>query len=153
MFPFLLSFHSLFRWLVLSTLLLSIVLAYNGWRRKSVFTSFANSVRHWTATIAHLQLLIGITIYFQSPVVMFPMPDNPNKLINEQTFFKYLHIVLMLLAVVLITVGSARAKRMHTDAAKFRTMLIWFVIALVIILIAIPWPFSPFANRSLIRSF
>lgn len=153
MYPFLLSLHSLFRWLVLLSLLLSISIAYKGWRRDSEFTSVANSVRHWTATIAHLQLLLGITIYFQSPVVRLPMPYDAQKLINEQPFFKYIHIMLMLFSVVLITIGSAKAKRITSAAAKYRTILIWFVIALIIIFIAIPWPFSPLANRPFIRSF
>jgi cbb3-type cytochrome oxidase subunit 3 len=30
-------------------------------------------------------------------------------------------------------------------------MLVWFTIALIIIFIAIPWPFSPFANRPYFR--
>jgi hypothetical protein len=152
MYPFLLSLHSTFRWLVLFALLFSMVTAYNGLKLKLAFTSRADKIRHWTATIAHLQLLIGITIYFQSPVVKYPMPDNPHKLINEQTFFKYIHIGLMLLSVVFITIGSAKAKRMLTDAARYRTMLIWFTIALVIIFVAIPWPFSPLASRTYVRS-
>lgn len=153
MYLFLLALHSLFRWLVLLSLLFSISIAYSGWKHKSEFTPVANSVRHWTATIAHLQLLLGITIYFQSPVVRLPMPYDAHKLINEQPFFKYIHIMLMLLSVVLITIGSAKAKRMATATAKYRTMLIWFVIALLIIFVAIPWPFSPLANRPYIRSF
>jgi hypothetical protein len=153
MYSLLLSLHSLFRWLVLLSLLLSISIAYKGWKRKLEFTPLANTIRHWTATIAHLQLLLGITIYFQSPVVRLPMPSDAHKLINEQPFFKYVHIILMLLSVVLITIGSAKAKRMPTAAAKYFTILIWFTAALLIIFVAIPWPFSPLANRPYIRSF
>jgi hypothetical protein len=152
MYPLLLSLHSLFRWLVLLSLLLSISIAYKGWKRTLEFTPVSNTIRHWTATIAHLQLLLGITIYFQSPVVRLPMPYDAHKLINEQPFFKYVHIILMVLSVVLITIGSAKAKRMPTAAAKYFTILIWFTAALLIIFVAIPWPFSPLANRPYIRS-
>lgn len=152
MFSFLLTFHSLFRWLVLFSLILSIITAYRGWKGGSAFTSAANSIRHWTATTAHLQLLIGVTIYFQSPTVMYSMTVGIHQLTVEQAFFKYIHIILMLLAVVLITIGSAKAKRIATARAKYRTMLIWFIIALLVIIIAIPWPFSFLASRPYFRA-
>ncbi|WP_129715247.1 hypothetical protein [Pedobacter sp. SYP-B3415] len=151
MYYYLLSFHSLFRWLLVAALLFSIILAYDRLKRKASFTPFANRLRHWTATIAHLQLLLGFTIYFQSPLLKFAMPASAHPLINDQRFFRYIHAGLMLLSIVLITIGSARAKRMSTAAGQYRTMLIWFVIALLIMFIAIPWPFSPFVARPFIR--
>jgi hypothetical protein len=59
----------------------------------------------------------------------------------------------MITSVVLVTIGSALAKRRPTDKEKYKTMLIWFSITISIIFIAIPWPFSPFANRPYFRSF
>jgi hypothetical protein len=59
----------------------------------------------------------------------------------------------MILSVVLVTIGSALAKRKQTDREKFKTILIWFSIVLSVIFIAIPWPFSPFANRAYLRTF
>lgn len=69
----------------------------------------------------------------------------------EFTFFGMIHSLLMLVAIIVITFGSALAKRKTTDREKFKTMLYWFSIALIIILIAIPWPFSPLANRPYFR--
>jgi drug/metabolite transporter (DMT)-like permease len=57
----------------------------------------------------------------------------------------------MLTAIVLLTIGSALTKRKKDDRDKFKTMLTWFGIALIIILIAVPWPFSPFAQRPYLR--
>ena len=65
----------------------------------------------------------------------------------DALFFGLLHLILMLIAIVLITLVSALAKRRLTDREKFRTMLVWFTIALLMIFIAIRWPFSPLANR------
>src|SRR3712207_6928027 len=56
-------------------------------------------------------------------------------------------------AIVLITIGSASAKRQSADQQKFKTMLIWFSVGLVVILVAIPWPFSPLAARPYLRLF
>jgi uncharacterized membrane protein YadS len=68
-------------------------------------------------------------------------------------FFKLIHIALMAVAVVVITIGSAKAKRADADKTKFRTMFIWFLAGLLLILIAVPWPFSPLANRPYLRLF
>jgi hypothetical protein len=122
-------------------------------RQVRPFTPAANAWRHWTATIAHLQLLLGMLLYFQSPVVKYALPHDPYHLISEHTFFRYIHITLMFVAVIVITIGSAKAKRAVTDQTKYRTMLAWFAAALLIILIAIPWPFSPLAGRPFLRKF
>jgi hypothetical protein len=89
-----------------------------------------------------------------SPIVKFSsfVPET-EMWMDEHTFFRYVHISLTVISVVLITIGSAKAKRMQTDRGKFGTMLIWFSLSLLIIIIAIPWPFSPLANRPFLRSF
>ena len=152
MYSSILIFHSLFRWLVLLSLLLSIFSVYWGCKQGKAFTSFANKLRHWTATIAHVQLMIGITLYFQSPLIKLPTSGTALTF-NDQVFFKYVHLGLMVVSVILITIGSAKAKRMPNASAQYYTMLIWFSVALLLILIAIPWPFSPLAARPYIRTF
>jgi hypothetical protein len=69
MYVTLLAIHSLLRWLVLASLLFALYRAYSGWLQNKTFTPFENSVRHTTATIVHLQFLIGLWLYFISPVV------------------------------------------------------------------------------------
>jgi hypothetical protein len=152
MYQTLTFYHNLMRWLVLASLLFSLYRAYKGYFSRSAFTKTDNAVRHWTATIAHIQLIIGMTLYFQSPIIKYFMANFKEAVSNfDITFFSLIHSSLMLTAVVLITIGSAKSKRKQTDQEKFKTILIWFSIALLIIFIAIPWPFSPFANRPYIR--
>lgn len=76
---------------------------------------------------------------------------DPYHLVDEHTYFRYIHITLMFLAVVIITIGSAISRREQEDKMKFQTILAWFGAALLILLIAIPWPFSPLAGRPLLR--
>lgn len=141
------------RWLVLISLVYAVYRAYTGYRSNAPFTKTDDAVRHWTATIAHIQLLIGILVYTQSPIIKY-FWRNFGEAIHQSdpTFFGLIHIFLMVTAIVILTIGSALAKRRHTDNEKFRTMLVWFLIALIIIFIAIPWPFSPLANRVYFRS-
>jgi hypothetical protein len=153
MYPMFLFLHSFWRWVVLMSLLCSVLIGLAGWVRGSVFTAFANGFRHWTATIAHIQLLLGMYLYFQSPVVRHAVPRDGVHVVTEHVYFRYIHIGLMFLAVIVITIGSAKAKRVGDDAGKFKTMFWWFLAGLVVLLVAIPWPFSPLASRPLLRSY
>jgi hypothetical protein len=150
----LLFFHSLVRWAVLGTLLYSIYKAYQGYTQKLTFTKGNDSLRHWTATTAHIQLMLGIVMYTQSPNAKFSLhATGTDGQITQPFFFGVVHLLLMISAIVIITIGSAMAKRKATDSDKFKTLLIWFSIALLVIMIAIPWPFSPLAQRPYLRSF
>jgi len=152
MFQTLTFYHSIMRWLVLASIVYAIYRAYRGYSSNAQFSKTDNAVRHWTATIAHIQLLIGIILYTQSPIIKY-FWQNFNEAIQnlDLTFFGLLHLILMLTAIILITIGSALSKRKTTDNDKFKTMLVWFSVSLIIIFIAIPLPFSPLANRPYFR--
>ncbi|REC78473.1 hypothetical protein DRF60_08425 [Chryseobacterium elymi] len=144
--------HSLFRWVVLLSLIYAIWISFKGYFNHKTFTKKEDLIRHSTATIAHIQLILGIILYTKSPIVKYFWKNfGEAKASLDLLFFGMIHILLMITAIVLITVGSALAKRKTTDREKFKTMLIWFTIALTVIFIAIPWPFSPFANRPYFR--
>jgi cytochrome bd-type quinol oxidase subunit 2 len=152
MYQTLTVYHSLLRWLVLLSLILSLITACTGLWKQRNFSKTDNAIRHWTATIAHIQLIAGILLYAQSPVTRFFREHNAEA--RQQfdiTFFSVVHAILMLIAIILIAIGSSLSKRQNSDRDKFRTMALWYAIALLIIFIAIPWPFSPFATRPYIR--
>jgi hypothetical protein len=154
MYLTLLTIHSLFRWLVVISLLYAICRSYIGWRFDRGFSKFDNVIRHTTATIAHIQLILGVWLYFVSPVVDYFLHNFKDAVhLREIRFFGMEHSLMMFTAVVIITIGSAKAKRKPTDKEKFKTMAIWFAIALFIILLNIPWKFSPLISRPYFRTF
>jgi hypothetical protein len=154
MYPIVLSLHSLIRWLVLTTLLFAIFRAYHGWLSKKIFSRSDDAIRHWTATIAHIQLVFGLWLYFISPIVDYFLHNYKDAVHQRQIrFFGMEHSLMMMTAIVVITIGSAKAKRKQMDNEKFRTMAIWLTIGLLIILANVPWPFSPLVNRPYFRPF
>ncbi|KAA9357131.1 hypothetical protein [Larkinella humicola] len=154
MYSFLLSVHSAFRWLVLLSVLYGIYRGFRGWFGKRSFTRTDNATRHITATICHIQLLIGYVLYFNSPLIQyFRLHYDEARKQFDLLFFGLIHVILMTVAIVLITIGSSASKRMNSDRGKFKTLTIWFFLALLILLSAIPWPFSPLASRPYFRSF
>jgi lauroyl/myristoyl acyltransferase len=50
---------------------------------------------------------------------------------------------MIIIAIVFITIGNIRSKKMDTDASKYKQVLIWFGLALLVIIVAMPWPFRP----------
>jgi cytochrome bd-type quinol oxidase subunit 2 len=152
MYQALIFLHSLMRWFVLVSLLYAVYRAIRGIVSAAAFSKTDNAVRHWTATIAHIQLMLGMVLYFKSPVAgLFRSNLKAAAQKFEVTFYGLVHPLLMLAAIVVITIGSAKEKRKETNPDKFKTMLTWFSLALVIILLAIPWPFSPLSNRPYLR--
>lgn len=152
MYQTLTFYHSITRWILLAGLITVIITSCQGYRRNKTYSATDNAIKHWTATIAHIQLIIGILLYSKSPVIKYFWNHFSQAISDLNTaFFALIHIVMMLSAIVLITIGSALAKRKPNDKSKFATQLLWFSIALLIILIAIPWPFSPLASRPYFR--
>ena len=83
----LIAFHSLMRWLVLISLVYSIYRAYSGWIKNGVFGKWDNKLRHYTATIAHIQLVIGYVVYFKSAIVSFFLANFKTSLANTEMLF------------------------------------------------------------------
>jgi hypothetical protein len=154
MYFILITLHSIFRWAVVISLLFAIYRGLRGWTGQHLFSPVDNTVRHVTATIAHIQLMLGYVLYFNSPLVAYFRAHYHDALKQlDFLFFGLLHIILMTISVIVITIGSSMAKRQSNDRDQFRTMATWFIIGLIIIFIAIPWPFSPLAKRPLLRTF
>ena len=156
MYPKILALHSLFRWMVLASLVFSIYRGYKGWISGKPFSKFDNSVRKWTTIIAQIQFIIGILLYSISPLVHYFLTHFKEALPQRETrFFGMEHMVMMITAIIVITIGSIKSKRKITDKGKYKTMAIWFSIGLLIILSSMPLPFTPppLVRRPFFRSF
>lgn len=128
----LLRAHSGLRYVVLGLLIAAVFAAYSNWKNDSKEDS---KVYLFTLIATHIQMLIGFILYFLSPKVNFDMISDP-----IFRFYSIEHIFMMLIAVVLITMGRVRSKKL-VGADKHRTVLYFYGLALVMILVAIPWPF------------
>lgn len=154
MYTTLLALHSFFRWIVLITLLIAIVRSWQGWLGNKQYTKQDNILRNITASAAHIQLILGVWLYFISPVISYFLSNFNDAVHNRQIrFFGMEHSIMMLLGITLITIGSAKAKRKAEDKEKFKTMAIWFTIGLLVILSSVPWGFSPLVSRPYFRGF
>jgi len=156
LFNVLLVLHSVLRWLVPAALVYVLYRGVQGRTGRLPFTKADNTLRHLSATLAHIQMTIGWVLYFESPVATaFRHEVGPatEPLHPDDWFFGLIHPILMTASVVLVTIGSSLAKRQATPQAKFRTLAVWYGLGLVLLLVAVPWPFSPLAVRPWVRWF
>lgn len=145
MYQGLLHAHSGLRWVVFFALIYAIYQSFMGRRNGR---RFQDSKVLGTITVAsiHLQALIGLALYFQSPWYQAFKEQGAELFSHSVSRFYILeHPIMMLLAVLVVTIGNAKAKKANSDAAAFQKRFVWFTVALVLILVAIPWPFR-FAN-------
>ena len=137
MYNGLLHFHSGLRWIALIALVIAVVSAFMRWKNGSGFGVKGKLLNLITLASIHLQLVIGLLLYFVSPKVQLSgMFDNA-----IVRFYTLEHFVMMIIAIALITIGYSKVKKASKDKKKNRLTFIFFGIGLLIILIAIPWPF------------
>lgn len=151
MYQLVLSLHSIIRWLVLAGLIIAIYRSYKGWFNKSTFSKSDKTIRQVSASLLHLQFLLGIILYFVSPLTGYLISHFGIAIKNPVIeFFGMSHSAAMFIAVVVISIGVQRSKKAPTDTKMFSRMAIFYSIGLLIILIMLPWPFSPFVQRPLL---
>ncbi len=144
--------HSILRYVLLLLLIITLYLAWEGRFFKKNYSRTLRILSGATSGMSHVQLLLGFVLYMRSPVVQSYWADKTLRW-SESFYFALVHLTLMSTAVVLLTIGASLAKREPDEQKQFRILFKYFAIALLIILIAIPWPFSPLAQRPMLRTF
>lgn len=132
--------HSSLRWVVLATLFIHLFLIYNGYFRNKPFTKFNKIFSHITVGFVHLQFVLGLYVYYTSEKTTLFLADIKGSMsISELRYFAVEHSLIMLVAIIIITVGSFKSKRIEDERKKYKTQIIYFTIGLVLILAGIPW--------------
>lgn len=151
-YTILLTLHSLTRWLVIIAAAYAIYLAVSGLLNKSVWSKKDDRAGMVFASVADLQLLLGLILYFfASPITTAALRDFSGAMVNAGTrFFTVEHSSVMFIGLILVHVGRMLSQKGNNDRQKHQRAAIWFILALVLILVAIPWPFMA-TGRPLFR--
>ena len=136
----LLHLHSLLRWIILIFLLVALFQAFAkrpGIRKSSLFLMICS----------HLMLLIGIYQLLNGRYgILKGLPQGIE--LMKDSFYRFFwieHPLMMILAIVFITLARGKAKVLNFKATSWLLL-----VALLLILAAVPWPFRDVvgANRS-----
>lgn len=131
--------HSYMSYLVLLGLLVSFVSALAGWFGNKAFSDSDRKRGLLGLIPTHLQWVFGLILYFVSPL---GMKNFSGEAMGDSVSRLYIleHPLTMIIAVVLITIGYARAKRQIGAGNKgFKSIAIFYGIGLILILSRIPW--------------
>lgn len=138
MYNGLLHAHSGLRWILLALIIWALAKAFIGWMGNKEYQKSDRLSALFALIFTHIQLLIGLILYFISPLVRF---GNGVMQDSVARFYTIEHITMMILAIALITFGFSSAKRLEASLAKHKRIAITYGIGLLIMLASIPWPF------------
>ena len=136
----LLHLHSFLRWVVVFAGVVAIVRAHQGVAANAPYRRLPGTI---FVMSLHLQLTLGLVLYFGTSPLVTAFLAAPGASMKDALlrFFGVEHLVMMLAAIVVATIGSAKARRGADDLAKNKAARLFFTIAFVLLLAGIPWPF------------
>lgn len=149
MYNGLLHLHNFLRWVILLLLVIAIIKSFTGMSRKT-FTGGDRKLGTFLMISAHIQLLIGLYQWLIGRYGIFSNSIPEGVSIMGDKFYRFYmveHPVAMILATVLITVGRGQAKKSISDEKKHKRAFGMYMIALILILAAVPWPFREIVAR------
>ncbi len=141
MYTGLLHLHNILRWVILILLLIALLQAFTkkgGIQKTSL----------WLLITAHITLLLGLFQYFNSEKAGFILIERVGGFANVMKdsmarFWVVEHITAMILVIVFITIARGKAKKQNFNAAKWL-----YLVALILILATVPWPFREGIGRA-----
>lgn len=136
MYPFLKQLHSGWAYLALLLLLFAVINAVIGLTSKKEFTAKDRKISLFALIGTHTQLLIGLILYFVSPLGKDSFGQMSNAALRLTSLE---HPLINLIAIVLITIGWSKHKKLINSEAKHKTFAIYYGLGLILILSRIPW--------------
>ena len=144
--------HSYLRWVVLALALLALLRAIAGWQGRGLFTPADDRAGRFFTVAFDLQFMVRRLLYAGlSPITRAAMQDFGGAMRDSVLrFWAVEHIFGMVVALTLAHVGRSKTRRLSNATARHKAAAIYFGLALLIMLITIPWPGMP-AGRALFR--
>ena len=144
MYEALITIHSWLRWVVLVAAALALVRALAGRFGRRPWTAADDNAGRWFVIALDVQVLVGLLLYlFFSSYTMAAWRNMAGAMGDAVVrFWAVEHLVGMIAATAFVHVGRVRVRKASDPARKHFLAAIFFGLALVIMLISIPWPFS-----------
>jgi hypothetical protein len=131
--------HSGLAYLALLSLIFVIFYALIGTLSGREFTEKDRKIAMIAFILCHTQLLIGLILYFVSPLG-FSLLTGGGAMADPAARLTALeHPLINIAAIVLISIGYIRSKKLEASRSKFRSIYMMYAVGLVLILSRIPW--------------
>ena len=150
-YTYVLQAHNFLRWIILLLLIILGIRSLTGGRP---FTSGDRKLGSTLTIFTDITLLIGVYQWISGAWGLKRIQeDGLGEVMKNDTsrFFAVEHFLMMIFVVIFIHVAGSYAKKEMPDPKKHRRRLIFYGLALLLTLIAIPWPFREELGRPWIR--
>lgn len=131
--------HSGVAYLALLALVVVIIYGLIGSLSGREFTEKDRKVALIAFILSHIQLLVGLILYFVSPLGFSLLKGGGAMSDATARLTAVEHPLINILAIVIITIGYSRAKKPGNPRARFRSIYMMYAIGLLLILSRIPW--------------
>ncbi len=134
--------HSYWAYLVLLIVTLATFNALIGYFAKKEYNPKDFRISLFALIVSHLQLLLGLVLYFVSPLGLKSISNNGMGAVMKDSELRLNaieHPMIMILMVVFITIGYSKHKKKLVSTPKFKMLAIFYTIALILMLSRIPW--------------
>lgn len=136
MYLYLQKIHAWWAYLALFLLFIAVINSFIGYTTKKEFLPKDRKIALFTLIAIHIQLVIGLLLYFESPLGKASFGEMKNAALRLTSLE---HPLLNIIAIALITIGWSKHKKGVTSEAKFKAISFFYAFGLVLILIRIPW--------------
>lgn len=136
MYEIIQKFHSGWAYLTLLILVVAVLNAVVGLVSKKEFVSKDRKIALFALIVTHIQILVGVILYFVSPLGWASFGQMSDKALRLTSLE---HPLINIIAVVLITIGWSKHKKLESSDTKFKTFSIYYSLGLLLILSRIPW--------------
>ena len=133
--------HSYWAYIVLLILIIAVINTIIGFTSKKEFKAKDLRISLFALITAHIQLIVGFLAYYTSTYYETMRSLGMGEVMKNSELRKPLieHPLLIIIAITLITIGFSKHKKKTDDTSKFKTIAIFYTIALILILAVIPW--------------
>ncbi|HEX9827021.1 MAG TPA: hypothetical protein VGA80_10525 [Flavobacteriaceae bacterium] len=133
--------HSYWAYLALVILVISTFNALIKYFGNKEFGAFDFRVSLFTLIVFHIQLLIGLVLFFATDYISLISDMGMGEVMKNSLLRSNIieHPLTMVFAVVLITAGYSKHKKKLTSKPKFKMLSIFYTMALILVLAKIPW--------------
>jgi NADH:ubiquinone oxidoreductase subunit 2 (subunit N) len=136
LYSFIQKFHSGWAYLALLLLVVAVVNSLIGMTSNKEFTSKDRKIALFGLIATHIQLVIGLVLYFVSPLGLSAFGQMSDKALRLTSLE---HPLTNVIAIVLITIGWSKHKKAVDSKAKFKSITVFYGLGLLLILSRIPW--------------
>ena len=140
MYEFLKGLHNILRWVVVLGGIYALITAFRGLFTRAAWTAGDRRAGLIFTSALNLQLVVGLLLYFVSPLIQGALQNMSAAMGNDQLrFFTVEHSSIMIVAVIAAQLGYSLARRADSDRAKFVRASVGYLVAAVLVAYAIPW--------------